>query len=241
MSKAQQNQKYIAKLKASSKYDEHKQKRANKMREYRKKKAEEKDETPLAVRAIDDAKRRENQRERIRKFRERKRNATNQNLDDETASNFSHSNASQCSSLSDLSSVGYNTVQSLGKAVNKAKKALPQSPMKQRAVLANIVSNMNEQEKSVLANAIISPPPKTKHVSKWIILKKAIIEFYQRDDVSRASPKIRDVKEYVCPETGENILLPTKHMELTIREANGLFNHEQSKAGKGVDFFSIFC
>ena len=71
------------------------------------------------------------------------------------------------------------------------------------------------------------------------LLIKEIREFYERDDISRTSPKIRDVKEYVSVDTGENILLPTRHMILTMKEAFALFDEERKNAGKSIWNYSI--
>lgn len=210
MSKAQQNKNYIAELKAASKYDAHKQNRAAKMRMYRQKKKNEENEMPLEIRADVIAKRRAATRESVQKCRQRKR----------AGSNDAKSVASQDSTtLSDLSSVGYSSIQTLGKAVRKATRALPISPTRKRAVLARMIFDMNEADRTVLAVAITSPPPKTKSVPNVLSLRNAIREFYEHDDISRVSPKIRDVKEYVCPETGDKILLATRHMILTCKEA----------------------
>lgn len=106
-------------------------------------------------------------------------------------------------------------------------------------MLAHIVSNLEDNEQHQLANAIISPQPRKHCVQKMEILKNAIKKFYERDDITRVSPKTRDVKEYACPDTGEKLLLPTRHMTLTTKEAWSLFNDQQEKAAKGIKIFSM--
>lgn len=143
MSKAQQNKNLVEKLKRTGKYDEHKQKRAAKMKEYRAKKKDEELDESLATRANTIKERRAAVRERVRKHRELAKAKKSQENDTET--NADQSIASQEStSLSDLTSVAYSNSQTLGKAVRKVKRAMSTSPTKQKAVLANIVSQMNE-------------------------------------------------------------------------------------------------
>lgn len=234
MSKAQRNQNYIDKLKKNGKYDGHKQKRAEKMKEYRARKKAEEDEMSINAQLDAVATRRAAGRERVRQHRERAKAKANQEND-------TVSSASQSNSLPDLASIAYSNVQTLGKAVRKVSRALPNSPTKQKAVLARIVSNMNDDEKNELASAITSPPPKSRSVPNLMMLQQAVKEFYERDDISRVSPKQRDVKEYVCKETGEKQLLPTRHLELTIKEAYALFDEEQKKGDKGIELFWTFC
>ena len=85
--------------------------------------------------------RRDAVRERVRRCRERKRLAQiNSNEQKETATVDIEEN-----SRSILSS-GYNSVQALGKAVNKVTRAFPVSPTKRKTVLARILSKMNDAD-----------------------------------------------------------------------------------------------
>lgn len=227
MSKAQQNKNYLAKLKTTPKYDEFKRKRTAKMRKHREKEKNVEDEMPLTEFVNVTQKRREAVRERVRKCRERKREKENTQNDTESIASRGSSN------LSDLVSVGYGCTQTLGKAVSKVTRAFPTSPTRKKAVLARIISSMAEEEKVELANAIKSPPAKKQYVPN-VMINKAIKEFLARDDVSRVSPNARDVKEYLCPDTGNKILLPKRHMVLTMKEAFALFDEEQKRTEKGI-------
>lgn len=214
MSKAQQNENYIAKLKATGKYGDYKDNRAAKTRLYRQKKKDEEKKMSLKEKANAVQKRREATLQRVRK-----QNQT------EVKENSS--------SLSQVSPQGYNCVQTLSKAVKKSERAFPKSPTKKKAVLARIFSNMSEADKIDFNTAILPTKPKTKTFPNVLMLAKDVRDFYERDDISRVSPKMRDVKEYRCAETGEKILLPTRHMILTCKEAYALFKEEQNKSGKG--------
>jgi hypothetical protein len=223
MSKAEQNKKYLQKLKTTPKYDEFKSKRAAKMRNFRNKKLKIEDGMPLNKFVDVVEKRRHAVRERVRKCRERKRqHKAKENI----------SNDKESCSLNTLASAGYRCVQTLGKAVSKVVQAFPSSPKRKKAVLASIVEKMLDVDKLELADAIRTPAAKKKYVPNKTI-DSAIKKFYIRDDISRVSPKARDVKEYLCPDSGNKMLLPTRHMELTIREAFALFDEEQKTTKQG--------
>ena len=115
--------------------------------------------------------------------------------------------------------------------MNKVTRAFPVSPTKRKTVLARILSKMNDADKLEVVTAIT--PTRKNYVPNALLIKE-IREFYERDDISRTSPKIRDVKEYVSVDTGEKILLPTRHMILTMKEAFALFDEERKNAGKGI-------
>ncbi|XP_067634704.1 uncharacterized protein [Eurosta solidaginis] len=223
VSKAQQNKNYIAKLKSTGKSEEYKKKRAASTKLYRRKKKNEENQMPQTTISSVLEKRRENIRQRVQKFREKMRTGEKRSR----------------SVLSDTQLTGYNCSQTFGKAVRKAERALPQSPTKRKAVLTKIFSNVREANKMDMETSILPPQPQKKIHQNILMLKKAIIAFYERDDISRVSPRVRDVKEYLS-ESGEKILLPTRHMVLSCREACALFNEEQGNSGKdtcGITFF----
>lgn len=209
------------KLKTTPKYEDYKKKKAAVMKKCRKNK--KKSEENISQQALAEIvqKRREATRERVQKCRERKRLAKLNKM------NISNKESTV---LSDMNSSGYSSTKSLGKAVCKATRALPVSPSKKKAVLARIMSKMNDEDKQELVSVFAR---KKKYVPNKILID-AIRKFYERDDVSRVSPKIRDVKEYLCPTTGDKILLPKRHMTLTVKEAFAIFDEEQRSAGRGI-------
>lgn len=123
----------------------------------------------------------------------------------------------------------FKTKSALKKAVTKAKKALPRSPSKKTAVLINLFNNMEDQSQ-LLKNLKPSQVPVVSNKNLELITD--IRQFFERDDVSVTSPKVKDVKKYLS-RSGEQILLPTRHMTLTLKEAYGLFDQERNNIGKG--------
>lgn len=153
-------------------------------------------------------------RERVRKCREKKRDAQTQSND-----------------LIDSFKNSYRNKQTLLKATKKLSLALPKSSPK-KAVLAKILEDYNENDRNELMN-VIKLTQNAKQTVRNIELITEIQNFFQRDDISRTSPKMKDVKQYTCPVSGERVLKPKKHMILTIRESYAIFVEEQKAAQKG--------
>lgn len=127
----------------------------------------------------------------------------------------------------------YNTVQSLGKALRRATRALPESPTKQQTVIAKMVEQLDPDAQNQLMNLITKNKNQRREMPQNVELIESIYEFYTRDDITRVSPKIKDVKTYECPKTGKSVKLPTRYMLCSQREAYALFDEERVKNEKG--------
>lgn len=213
------------KLKATSKHDEYKKKQAEIMRANRAKKKESEDNMNLTDAHAVIMKRREATRQRVAQYRARKSNPDNVPIE----------NQSHNSSLSGIVSEVYSCSQTLGKAVKKVTNALPASPRRKKAVLTHIVSNLDQNEKETLINVVAKPKFARKSIPT--ALNTEIRKYFERDDISRASPKVDDVEKYKCPETGEELLLPKRHMVLSLKEAHALFVQELKSKGAGMIAF----
>lgn len=100
------------------------------------------------------------------------------------------------------------------------------------AVIAKVIEGLDEGYRLKIVNSITKDKEINKsHKSNELAVD--ICGFFERDDISRMSPKPRDVKEYINPETGEKSFEPMKHMILTMREVFAVFVVEREKSGKG--------
>ena len=61
------------------------------------------------------------------------------------------------------------------------------------------------------------------HHALPIDTKKKVIDFYKRDDISRALPDQKQVKSVKCKETGTRILCPKQVLNYTVRQTFKLF------------------
>lgn len=80
---------------------------------------------------------------------------------------------------------GFRSRQSLGKAVKKAKQALPKSPRKRKAVTAVLA-----EESGIVAKSAISPGKMNRGISDET--KQQVIDFYLSDDISWQAPGLKD-------------------------------------------------
>lgn len=216
LSKAKRDKNYVEKLKQTNKYDEYKKKKADLMKKNRAKKKEEENLLPISKTSKIIAQRRENARKRAQTFRQRQK-------EQKLSSNDSNNAVGK----------SYRSVQSLGKAVRKATRALPDSPKKKQTVVAKMVAQWDPNAQNALVNLIVTPTKRAHGIVENAELIESIHAFYTRDDISRMSPKVKDVKTYTCPETGKLVKLPTRHMLYSQKEAFALFDDERTENGKG--------
>lgn len=226
---AERDKKYVEKLKSSNKYDEYKKKKAEAMKKLRTKKKQQEQSMTAEELAHTLTKRREATRKRTKKYREQAKTRMDmQKVDEE--------NSKQSIRLSKVVNASYSNVQTLAKAVKKVSLALPTSPRKKNAILATIVSHLDKPDQQTLVNVVENPKFKKSSITK----PDDIHKFYVRDDISRVSPRAKDVKAYKCPETGEELLFPARHMTMSIKEAYALFIEQQQKENLGMSYYYLY-
>lgn len=229
MSGAERAKRYREKLKLGNKHDEYKKKQAKIMKANRARKKEEEEAMKSLNFSSPVMQRRAATLARVKKHRENKKSQENVPID----------NQSQPSNLAAIVSEVYSCNQTLGKAVKKVSNALPASPRKRNAILTHIVSNLAEADKEILVNVVAKPKKYTRRSIVTAAVDVEIRKFYNRDDISRMSPNTKDVKQYKCPETGEEVRLSARHMVLSLREAHSLFIEEMKSKQFGMTIFII--
>lgn len=193
------------------------------MKEYRTKKKEKEEEMALTSptnhkQYIDSE--RQKAAERSKRYRQRKK-ITIQN------DAFAGENVSVAGS--------YSNRATLGKAKKKVERALPGSPTRKKAVLISIFKEMDGGERNDLVN-VISGKPRTitsNELTKFDGMAKDVGQFYERDDISRVLPKIKDVQEQMNEQTGASSTVAKRHMVVTIKEAYALFIEDKNAKNKG--------
>lgn len=99
----------------------------------------------------------------------------------------------------------------------------------------SLFNYLDENERDKLVNVLSPLNKSTRKSERFDKLVKDISEFYERDHVSRMSPKMRDVKKYTNNQTGTMELMPTRHMIMTVREAYALFIEERVSKQEGIE------
>lgn len=224
LSKAEKNKNYTDKLKKDGKYDDYKKKKAAVMKERRQKEKESENAISIEKRSDTINKIREANRKYMQKYRERLRTKSTPEKTTNVTSNVSHN-------LRDITSKSYHNIQTLGKAVKKATRGFPSSQRKKKAVLAQIFNDLDDNDRSELVIAILPPRHRTVLANKEELLNDIRI-FYNRDDITRTSPKTNDTKEYKLPD-GSKELMPKQYMTLTVKEPHALFINERREESKG--------
>lgn len=160
-------------------------------------------------------------RERVRACRARKKLVTLNSI---------NTNAQQHSPIGT-----YKCVQTFGKAVNKVKRLLPESPHKKRAVLKKIVADVIGPEIGKLLNVL----PKKPCVSLSEDQKNCVVDFFCQDDISRQAPGIKDYST-IKDKDGTKQKIQKRHLVMTVGEAYQEFKKgfPDLKVGKSK-FYSL--
>lgn len=129
----------------------------------------------------------------------------------------------------------YKTSSALRKAVAKTKKALPISPSKRKAVVAKVLHSFEQKDKEeIIGNG--SPARKKAARGLSASLVDAIERFYERDDISRISPNVKDARKFLNPVTGKKEVKQIRFAMYKLSEIYYKFLEEN----KGESFFYQF-
>lgn len=122
--------------------------------------------------------------------------------------------SNSCSTSPNISPIGsYKCRQSFGKAVNRLKKNLPDSPSKTSAIVKKLALDvgLSLQEDNTVETKARRVLPEHH--------KKCIIDFYCSDTISRQAPGKNDVKSIKCPKTGKRVHMQIRNLIMTVKEA----------------------
>lgn len=101
------------------------------------------------------------------------------------------------------SEIGYKTKSARYKAVGKIKRSLPSTTVKKVEAVSDLLGGFDVNlRNSILANVTGKPKSRPTRALKSSIIE-SVIEFYQRDDISRMSPNVKDCRKFVNSMTGE--------------------------------------
>ena len=121
----------------------------------------------------------------------------------------------------------YTCSQTLGKAIKKVKCSLPNSPRKQFAIVSKIAKELKITTDSASTHKAHDSNGKKDHV------KEMVTAFYNRDDISRMAPGVRDCIT-IRDENNQKIQLQKRHLMYSLMEAHKMFidEHIGVKVGK---------
>lgn len=169
-------------------------------------------------------------RERVKKCRTKKKQSSvpSQMINsNKTINDSNERNGSKSQHTSIQFSHSFKTYGALAKAVTKTRKTLPSSPTKRTAVIAKLVYSLDDKNQlMIFSNKTTMKRGGNSGLSPELIEKIQL--FYQRDDVSRMSPNVKDIRNFVDPITGLKELKQTRHLIITLKQAYELFDKESS-------------
>lgn len=117
---------------------------------------------------------------------------------------------------------GYNSSSALNKAVAKLKRAAPKSLEKKKEAVRELLLSFDVKDREeIILGTTENSFRKTNALSPSVI--KSVQEFYERDDVSRMSPNVKDCKNYVNSVTG---VKQTRYLMYKVSEVYNMYLKE---------------
>ncbi len=184
------------KLKANGQFDEFKKKKnaAEKCRLDRIKKGLEL--LPKAIREKTKRLNRAYNRKKVAECRQRKKNSS---VSSEPNAQISQPTHSKQTDGPHTNTGPYKTDSAMSKAAAKLKRALPSTSEKKVAAVRKLLRCFNETEYQQIV-CVETKPTSTRGIKPDVI--NLVKSFYQRDDMSRISPNVRDCRKFKDPITG---------------------------------------
>lgn len=235
LTSAERKKKYIEKLKADGKYDDFLKKKAADERSRQQRIKIGLDQLPKAVREKTKRVNREYVRRQVAEYRARKRSINSKN--ESTSSKPELSAEERQSKQSPDDNGPYKTKSAWAKAVGKVKRSLPPASDKKKFVLTKVLRTFDKSDVLNMVNE--SHPnqiPKRKGLAPDVV--DEIKTFYERDDISRISPNMRDCRKFKDPATGVKEIKQMRYLMYKLTDVYKLYlRHTQN--GK-ILFFIFF-
>lgn len=122
----------------------------------------------------------------------------------------------------------YRTASALRKAATKVRKSFPLAPGKRVAVLNYVLHGLDQEEqKAIFCKRMESKASNGKSISPDVV--QAVETFYQKDDISRMSPNVKDVRLILNKLTGKKETTQIRHLMYNVSEVFELFLKDFAK------------
>lgn len=211
-------------MKIKGTFDEYKKKRAEleKARRLRQKESMKKLSDAKRKQFIEE-KRVEN-RKRVQKYRNKQEGSSTENgTENSRKENDNRESVNQPGSYNFVHS--YKTNSAISKAYSKTNKTLPSSPTKRKVIASKLFRSFNHKDRQDLFGC--GPRIMNKRETGLsATLVSAIQVFYERDDVSRISPNVKDAKYFRNPATKEKELRQIRHLMFNLSDVYVKFAQE---------------
>lgn len=212
---AERKKKYLDKLKANGDFDTYKQKRAADAKDRRDRIKNGLEQLPKAVREKTKRLNRAYSRKKQAEYRRRKNGS------------LAQPTAASPNVVPSKSGDGYKTASALSKALSKVKRALPATSTKKKELVSKLLHSFNADEQAEIIQGKLTEPKSQKGIPLGVIeMAKA---FYERDDVSRMSPNVKDCRTFVNESTGLKEVKQIRYLQHKLDDVYNMFiSHIQS-------------
>ena len=133
----------------------------------------------------------------------------------------------------DPASLPYKNSSALGKATARAKRSLPSTPRRRKAVVRRLFLT----EVSDNCPPSTSTTTHTRSTALPTATAQQVHQFYERDDISRQAPGRKDVIT-VCQEDGSKAKMQTKHLQYSVKEVHRMFSSDYPDVKIGKSSFA---
>lgn len=226
MTSAERKKRYIDKLKADGKYEDFLKNKANdeRSRQHRIKIGLE--QLPKAVRERTKRVNREYIRRNVVKCRARKKEIKNESQSGQpsvSATTKEESQSGQAQVLVPSEENGpYKTKSAWVKAVGKVKRSLPSASEKKKFIVTKMLRMFDKSDVLDMANQTHSNKiPKKNGLAPDIVNEVKL--FYERDDISRISPNMKDYRKFKDPVTGTKEMKQIRYLMYRLSDVHQLF------------------
>lgn len=189
---AERKKRYIDKMKANGKFDEFKQQNAENAQKRRSTIKAGLETLPKNVRTKIKRLKREYTRRKVAECRQRKKHGGSVSV------TSTSSVPSTCGQTEDGS---YKTSSALSKAVGKIRKSMPKTVRKTKQAVGKYLKSLEPTDlHDIMVDVGTIKPKKSRGLSSSDI--DLVQSFYERDDISRMSPNVKDCRKFVDPISG---------------------------------------
>lgn len=198
LSNAERKKRYIEKLKETGKFDEFKKKNADYVKKKRERIQVGLTSLPKYVREKTKRLNREYNRKKTAEYRQRKKESKGFLVD--TTNHLPLVNRKAQSDKMQPEDGSFKTPSALQKAATKIKRSLPSTLPKKKQALTKVLKTFKPEDIQDMFTETKTKPKVTKGVKQFDIDK--VRAFYERDDISRMSPNVKDCRKFADPATG---------------------------------------
>lgn len=211
MSAAERKKKYLEALKANGKMDEFRKKHAAQEKQRSNRAKERLKLLPRKIQALTTRLKLERARKATARHRERKRQRIIMSESDTKASVANNNNQS------------YKTDSARYKAAAKIKRALPSASQKKREAFKTVLESFNSADRQFIIGSEEVRAKQTRKSKVTPAIVEEIQAFYERDDISRMSANVKDVRSFVDPVTGSEEMKQTRFLMYKLPEVYDMF------------------